>query len=211
MHKSSLMRMEWFIKNYIGSNKEFKVLDVGSYNVNGTYRDLFKNYKAIYHGLDLEKGPNVDIVVRNPYKWSEIETESYDVVISGQAFEHIEFFWLTMVEIARVMKKNALLCIIVPNGQRQHRYPVDCYRFFTDGMVALARYVNLKVLHAHCNAFPSEKERKYWASRRLVDAMLVARKTYAGEAKLINLESYKVIPSDLDALKAPLMTHDDFK
>lgn len=34
-------------------------------------------------------------MLKNPYDWQEIETDSFDLVISGQAFEHIEFFWIT--------------------------------------------------------------------------------------------------------------------
>lgn len=78
----------------------------------------------------MEEGPNVDVVLKNPYDWDAIESDSFDLVISGQAFEHIEFFWKTMEEMTRVLKKDGLLCLIAPNGFGEHRYPVDCYRFF---------------------------------------------------------------------------------
>ncbi|MEM1725222.1 MAG: methyltransferase domain-containing protein, partial [Thermoplasmata archaeon] len=42
-------------------------------------------------------------VVKDPYNWIEIEDSSVDVVISGQAFEHIEYPWLTIKEIYRVL------------------------------------------------------------------------------------------------------------
>ena len=40
------------------------------------------------------------------YNWKEIANDHYDVVISGQALEHIEFFWVTLGEIVRVTKKE---------------------------------------------------------------------------------------------------------
>ena len=90
MHTSAMTRMKWFVENYIPSNKKVKVLDVGSYNVNGCYRDLFTDRKNVeYVGLDVEPGPNVDIVVNSPYNWDNVEDESFDFVISGNAFEHI--------------------------------------------------------------------------------------------------------------------------
>jgi SAM-dependent methyltransferase len=107
----------------------------------------------------MEPGPNVDIAVNTPYRWAEVPTDSFDVVISGQCLEHSEFFWETLREMTRVLREGGLMCLIVPNGFAEHRYPVDCYRFFTDGMVAMARYVQLEVLHAHTNKGPSTEDR----------------------------------------------------
>lgn len=151
--------MQWFVQNHLRNGEKYRVLDVGSYGVNGTYKEIFASQPFEYVGLDMQAGPNVDIVPANPYIWKEIASDSFDVVISGQAFEHIEFFWLTMKEIARVVRPGGLICIIAPRGFGFHRYPVDCYRFDVDGMVALARYCNLKPLHASTNRAPSHSLR----------------------------------------------------
>ena len=36
-------------------------------------------------------GKNVQLVPVDPYYWKEVAPGSFDVVISGQAFEHAEF------------------------------------------------------------------------------------------------------------------------
>ena len=206
MHKSSILRMQWFVEQYLSkssNDKKIKVLDVGSYDVNGSYKHLFPGDKYDYKGLDMERGPNVDIFIENPYKWKNLETDSFDVVISGQAFEHIEFFWITMSEMARVLKKGGLICIIAPNGFEEHRYPVDCYRFFTDGMVSLARYVCLEPLHAHTNLAPKTSDRD-WYSDSFADSILIAKKKYSGKTQYVNLETYKCIPADHKVLNHPL-------
>ena len=41
MHNSAMLRMEWFVKNYVPQDKKVRVLDVGSYDVNGSYKELF--------------------------------------------------------------------------------------------------------------------------------------------------------------------------
>ncbi|MBG6130666.1 SAM-dependent methyltransferase [Aquimarina sp. EL_43] len=208
MHKSSILRMKWFVDHYaskVKNNQKLKVLDIGSYDVNGSYKHLFSKVDFDYVGLDMEAGPNVDITLKNPYYWEEIETDSFDIVISGQAFEHIEFFWITMSEMTRVLKKDGLMCVIVPNGFDEHRYPVDCYRFFTDGMVALARYVSLEPLHAHTNLAPSEKH-KDWYSNSKADSMLVARKNYAGKTKHVDLQTYVCIPTNNESLSSNLVS-----
>lgn len=205
MHRSSFLRMQWFVKNFASRiNKDkIKILDVGSYDVNGSYKELFPDDKFEYAGMDMEEGPNVDIVLKNPYKWDILKTNSFDIVISGQAFEHIEFFWITMSEIARVLKKDGLLCIIVPNKQREHRYPVDCYRYFTDGMAAIARYVNFKILHAHTNCAPNPNHPE-WYGKKLVDSMLVAQKPYTGKTKFVNLDNYTCTPLNQEEYRSGL-------
>ncbi len=188
-------RMEWFIGKFVEKTKvKLKVLDVGSYDFNGSYKLLFPESEFDYIGIDMESGPNVDQVVNTPYHWPEFATDSFDLIISGQAFEHNEFFWLTMEEIARVLKPGGKVCIIAPNGFEEHRFPVDCYRFFSDGMIAMARYVQLDVLHASTNASPNGQE-KSWCSEVEADSMLVAQKNYSGEARLIDRKSYSCMPA----------------
>lgn len=171
--------MTMFVKKY---EPKGSVLDVGSSNVNGTYKSLFTDYT----GLDMEAGDNVDIVAENPYAFP-IADDSYDNVISGQTFEHSEFFWVTMQEMVRVCRKGGYIVVIAPAVWEEHRYPVDCYRFLTDGMIALARWCGLEVLHADFK----------------VDAILIARKPYEG-LKIVDLKEYKCVPTERDIKKKKL-------
>jgi len=147
MHQTSLENMRYFKEKYLKGleNDPLVIFDLGSLDVNGSYREFFNKPPWIYKGLDVTAGKNVDIVLKNNYRWSEIRSDSIDVLISGQAFEHIEFFWITMLEIARILKPGGLCCIIAPSGGPEHKYPVDCWRFFPDGFSALARFARLKI------------------------------------------------------------------
>ena len=146
--------MRYFRDNYLNPDDKLKILDIGSFDRDGDYNYglLLNEKKWTYHGLDLEEGNNVDIVIENPYDWKEIENETYDVVISGQAFEHIEYFWLTLEQVRRVLKPEGLICIIVPSSGPVHRNPYDCYRFNQDGMKAMAKYINFTVLETGHNS-----------------------------------------------------------
>ena len=205
MHKGSMVRMKWFVDNYVSklSNKHIKILDVGSYDYNGSYKSLFADTRYDYKGLDMSPGPNVDISLENPYDWSQISTDEFDVVISGQTFEHAEFFWILMEEMTRVLKPNGLLCVIAPNGFKEHRFPVDCYRFYTDGMVALARYVGVKVLHAHTNCSPS-LENLEWYSSNSADSVLIAQKIYSGVPIKPNFKNYQCIAPNHEEIRGGL-------
>lgn len=205
MHRSSYARMQWFVENHCSdSGKKMKVLDIGSCAVNKddplqTYRPLFSDGRFSYTGLDMTAGPNVDIAVKNPYCWRELKDNSFDVAISGQVFEHIEFFWETMKEIARVLKPGGLLSIVVPGpfGVAYHACPVDCYRFFADGMAAMARYAGLKVIHASSAAAPEGAPDVWYEAR---DSFLIARKDEKHQP--LDIENYIFEKPDLETMRS---------
>ena len=153
MHKSSYSKMKYFKNAYLNPNQKLKILDIGSFDKGGdfNYGIILNENKWTYQGLDMREGNNIDIVVENPYEWSEIEDESYDLIVSGQAFEHIEFFWLTLDEIKRVLKPGGLLILIVPSSGPVHKNPYDCYRFNEDGVRAMAKYIKFDILESGTN------------------------------------------------------------
>ena len=172
MHKSSYLKMQYFKETYLNPNEELKILDIGSFDKDGNYSYglILNEKKWTYHGLDLKPGNNIDIVVENAYDWEdEIEDETYDLVISGQAFEHIEFFWLTLEQVKRVLKPGGLFFLIVPSTGPVHKNPYDCYRFNENAMKAMAKYINLRVIEYGTNF---DKISDPW-----YDTFLVAKKS----------------------------------
>jgi len=130
-------------------NEKIKILDVGSYGIPNTNKDIFSDKnKFAYVGLDFQPGPNVDYVPQNPYSWTELKDDDFDVIISGQVFEYIEFPWLIITEMKKKLKKNGLICIVTPSRRPEHKYPVDCRRYYPDGFRALAKWAGLRVLEA---------------------------------------------------------------
>ena len=163
--------MTYFKDTYLNPNDALKILDIGSFDRGGNYNYglILNEKKWTYHGLDLRSGNNIDIIVDNPYDWqNEIEDESYDVVISGQAFEHIEYFWLTLEQVKRVLKPGGLFFLIVPSTGPVHKNPHDCYRFNENAMKAMAKYINFNVIEYGTN-FDEISDPWY-------DSFLVARK-----------------------------------
>ena len=172
MHKSSYLKMQYFKETYLNPNEELKILDIGSFDKDGNYNYglILNEKKWTYHGLDLKQGNNIDIVVENAYDWEdEIEDETYDLVISGQAFEHIEFFWLTLEQVKRVLKPGGLFFLIVPSTGPVHKNPYDCYRFNENAMKAMAKYINFRVIEYGTNF---DKISDPW-----YDTFLVAKKS----------------------------------
>jgi len=185
VHASSYRNMERFVDKYLRghyANADTPVvLDVGSQDLNGSYRALFEDLEHVnwdYIGLDVCSGKNVDVVVDNIYHWAKIKSGSCDVVISGQTLEHVEFFWLTMEEVARVLKEGGLCCIIVPSAGPRHAYEggKDCWRFLPDGLVAVAKYAKLEVMESSIGW----ESIKSYEDDQWKDSILVCRKPVAG-------------------------------
>lgn len=143
MHASSMDHMRDLVSRYLPRNKAQRVVDIGSYDVNGSYKQLFDDPEWTYIGADLEPGPNVDVVLESPYKFP-FSSGSVDLLVSGQALEHMDFFWLSWLEMVRTVTPGGLIFLIAPSRGPEHRYPVDCWRFYPDGFDALARWAGIE-------------------------------------------------------------------
>ena len=204
MHASSYRKMEHFVDAYLlpgARDLPLEILDFGSQQVNPvslTYRTLFDRAPWRYRGLDIEAGHNVDVCVKDAYDWPDIPSDSIDVVVSGQAFEHVEYFWASAFEIGRVLKPGGLTMLIAPSGGYEHRFPLDCWRFYTDGMRALAAHLRFELIDAYTD----------WGNEVWEDSVLVMRKPVmsiedANEFEL-RVAMQKALLADHPRLDAPV-------
>lgn len=166
MHDSSYKNMIIFRDKYLDKNKLLNIADLGSMDLNGSYKPIFENINWKYTGLDVGSGKNVDIVLKDIYNWP-IEDKTFDIVVSGQVFEHIEFIWLTIKEINRILKPGGICCIMAPSSGKVHRYPVDCWRFHIDGFNALAKWAKMEVVEIYYDQFPSKWNNVIFIGKRI--------------------------------------------
>lgn len=132
MHAEALRAMTDLLKRYDGPQPA-SVLDVGSYDVNGTYRPLVQSLGWHYTGLDVSDGPNVDLVSPHPYRFP-LADDTFDIVMTGSTMEHVQAIWLWVPELVRVLRPGGMLAIVTHWQFPEHRYPVDCWRIMPDGM-----------------------------------------------------------------------------
>jgi SAM-dependent methyltransferase len=110
-----------FIGTFISATQPFyphpRVLEIGSYDVNGSVRSNFKNAKE-YIGVDLISGPSVDVIskghlYRNPIK--------FDIVLSVESFEH-NCDWIdTFRNMVQLADKNGMvLFTCAAKGRLEH-------------------------------------------------------------------------------------------
>lgn len=121
------------------------ILDVGSCDVNGELKSAIfaselSNHKVNYVGIDIETCPNVDVVVPMNAKEYPFPDDYFDGVVTSSVLEHDPHFWMTFLKILRVLKPGGFLYINVPYSYPEHRYPIDCWRFYGDAGEALASW-----------------------------------------------------------------------
>lgn len=119
------------------------VLDVGAMDVNGTLREFVPSGMS-YCGCDITAGPNVDVVVPDSGQLP-FPNEEFDLVVSTSCFEHDRMFWMTFLEMARVVKPGGFIYVSAPVSGPVHRHPIDAWRFYPDAGIALAQWAELKL------------------------------------------------------------------
>jgi SAM-dependent methyltransferase len=140
--------------------RPYKVLDFGSGTSPKqtlTHRALLEDYDCDYTGTDVREGNNIDVVMEKPYK-IPLKSRSFDVVLSGQVFEHIPFFWASLLEIARVMKPEAYFFMTVPSRGHVHS-TYDCWRVYPDGLRSMAAWSRLRLREGYTDFPPTIGER----------------------------------------------------
>ena len=137
MHTTAEKNAKWFFEKYVNKENPPKILEIGS---RGT--TVIKNLKpnnSEYVGLDIQVGLNVDIISTDRYKLP-FDNDTFDYVVSSSCFEHDECFWVTYLEITRVLKSGGLFYLNAPSNGPYHAYPGDCWRFYLDAGDALVNW-----------------------------------------------------------------------
>jgi SAM-dependent methyltransferase len=111
-----------FFSAVVDANKHLvagaTVLEVGSYDVDGSIRSLFAD-AAHYVGADLKAGPGVDLVSFG----HEIDHPdgSYDIAVSGECFEHDPYWRETLVNMVRMTRPGGLVAFSCASvGRLEH-------------------------------------------------------------------------------------------
>jgi SAM-dependent methyltransferase len=139
MHDTAKFYGERFLDTYSPTIKTLStdvplVLEVGAGD-DATFKNKCEQLSLRYQGMDEIHNPSPDAVYRLP-----ADDNSVDIIVSSSCFEHDEFFWVTFLEIMRVLKPHGLFYLSAPSDGVYHTYPVDCWRFYPDSARALAKW-----------------------------------------------------------------------
>jgi SAM-dependent methyltransferase len=128
MHDAARKFTEFIKTQFPGFFVGKTVLDVGSGDINGNNRFLFKDCE--YHGNDVYSAPNVTIVS----KTSELSfaPNTFDTIISTECFEHDPEYVQSFQKIVEMLKEDGLFvftCASTGRGEHGTRRttPGDSY------------------------------------------------------------------------------------
>ena len=99
-----------------------RVLDVGSLDINGNNRFLFKG--GTYTGIDVGEGRNVDVVTLA----HEYDAQPYDVIISTECFEHDAHYAKSIRNIVRLLTSGGLFLFTCATTGRPEHGTIRCSR-----------------------------------------------------------------------------------
>ncbi|MHA1729904.1 MAG: methyltransferase domain-containing protein [Promethearchaeota archaeon] len=107
------------------------VLEVGAYDVNGSLRPIIKMWNpSQYIGVDIQKGPGVDVICNAEDLEERFGSESFDIILSSDTLEHIYNWRGAISNIKKICKPNGILILSVPSiGFPYHSYPHDYWRY----------------------------------------------------------------------------------
>jgi SAM-dependent methyltransferase len=127
-------------RDMLNLEKNLTIIDVGGRSLVETsdrsYKNLFKDNFLNYYVVDIEAGHNVTHVMPGMYILP-FESNSIDLVVSGQTLEHVKNPFKMIDEMKRVLKVGSYMIIIAPSAGRRHD-AVDCWRFMDDSFKAIA-------------------------------------------------------------------------
>jgi len=116
--------MHWEQRHFLGTVRkhlpaffdQVRVLEIGSYDVNGSAREYFS--RSDYIGVDLVPGPGVDeVCLGHEYRCAS----RYDVVLSCECFEHDPHYLRTFLNMVRHTRPGGLvLASCATTGREEH-------------------------------------------------------------------------------------------
>ena len=112
------------------------------------HRDWVPN-AGEFVGSDFEAGLDVDRVA-DVHRLSEVFGENrFDAVVSCSVFEHVQYPWVAVVALCRVLKRGGLVFVQTHQAFPLHAYPFDYWRFSTEALKTLfSEQVGFKVIGA---------------------------------------------------------------
>lgn len=113
MHKAASDFVFQSFHQWRGDRTGLNVLEIGALNINGSVRDFLRPFSSEYVGIDVQDGPNVDVVASGH---EYCHAGYFDLVVSCEVFEHTPL-WQDIVRNAHANLKEGGILIATMAGE----------------------------------------------------------------------------------------------
>ncbi len=152
MHPNSQALFEKYAKPYFKPG--LRVLEVAPEG-GDTLRKSVNDPSIKWEAINLEPEDKSYVIARRegliithkPYEYP-IESNTYDIVLSSNVFEHVPKPWRWMPELARVCKPGGHVITVAPLNWGYHAEPIDCWRAYPEAMKGVYDDAGLTVVTA---------------------------------------------------------------
>lgn len=127
-----------------------RVLEVGSYNINGNSKQFFVERGANFIGIDIRPGPDVDLVCDitddSGRVASALGERTFDLVVCMNVLEHIYNPHTALDNISRLVRSGGYVLIVTPAVWDLHDWPYDYVRLNPDFFREFARQSGMEIV-----------------------------------------------------------------
>ncbi len=145
-----VVNFDYLEKHYPKLEKGAKVLEVGSYNVNGNTKEHTLKQGHEYLGLDINEGPDVDLICDIAGNIEDIKTklnnQEFDLVTCMNVLEHLYEPIKALSNMKDLVKPGGYILMTTPIVWDLHDWPHDFYRLNPDFYIKFAKDNDLEIL-----------------------------------------------------------------
>ena len=108
------------------------VLEIGPQKIQSSSYEIFNNDSFKYSNLNIDNNDIPNTIIADICSNTAIKSQSFDIILAVDVFEHLKEPWKAAKEIKRLLKPGGVVIIITVWSWRYHPVPIDYWRFSDD-------------------------------------------------------------------------------
>lgn len=143
MHPHTILAFQKFCTQYF--KKSSLVLEIGPDRFPSSFQKVNKVAFEKWDSIDMYSSEKLTYQTTTDLSFP-IDNNIYDIVLAANVLEHVRKPWKWIKEVARVCKNDGIVICINPVSWPYHEAPVDCFRYYPEGMKSIFEEGGLEII-----------------------------------------------------------------